>query len=469
MAGEEIFPSVELRVLRKDGSTIWIQAFNSTIEYQGRPAILNTSIDITERKLAEEEICRHAARMAVLTEISRVLAVASQDVQAVLDTIVRQAAEVIGDSGTIHLLSSDERSLRVVAFYHVEPEVKALMERLHTTVHLPTSQEWIAHLLRTSQPVFIPIVTQAQLRLSSLHANYVTLYEPVPLHSLLIVPLRVQGRVIGTLTAARNTPGRPYTSDDQVFLQDLADHAALTLYNARLFEQVRDAHEQMRALSHRLLNVQEDERRHLARELHDEIGQTLTGPKLLLDTSTRLPQAMLKSRIDEAQALVDQLMEQVEELSLDLHPPMLDELGLLPTLLAHFDRYTHQTHIQVMFKQNGLDSRHFRPELETTVYRLIQEALTNVARHAGVQEVTVRLWVGHDTLGVEVEDHGVGFDPQATGVSMGLPGMRERAALLGGQLTIESAPGSGTQITAELPLESSPERSYAHDYHPAGG
>ena len=101
--------------------------------------------------------------------------------------------------------------------------------------------------------------------------------------------------------------------------------------------------------------------------------------------------------------------------------------------------------------------------------RIIQEALTNVARHAGVGEVTVRLWVGQDTLGLEIEDRGTGFDPLAVGVSTGLSGMRERVVLVGGQLTIESSPGSGTFITAELPLPVPPERSDAYDDDRLGG
>jgi signal transduction histidine kinase len=101
--------------------------------------------------------------------------------------------------------------------------------------------------------------------------------------------------------------------------------------------------------------------------------------------------------------------------------------------------------------------------METTIFRLIQEALTNVARHAGVGAVTVRLWVNQDSLGVEIEDQGAGFDPLFWKASTGLSGMRERVALLGGQLTIESALGSGTTITAELPMPDSAQRSDVDD------
>ncbi len=170
--------------------------------------------------------------------------------------------------------------------------------------------------------------------------------------------------------------------------------------------------------------------------------------------STRLPADEVTASLGEAQALVNELMALVRDLSLDLRPAMLDDLGLLPTLLWHFERYTAQTSVCVTFKHSGLEGR-FAPEVETAAYRIVQEALTNVARHAGVSEVTVRLWADQDTLGVQIEDQGTGFDPEAAlaaSATTGLAGMRERAVLLGGQLTVESAPGAGTHVTAELPL-----------------
>jgi signal transduction histidine kinase len=111
--------------------------------------------------------------------------------------------------------------------------------------------------------------------------------------------------------------------------------------------------------------------------------------------------------------------------------------------------------VRVTFKHTGLEGRRFAPEVETAAYRIVQEALTNVARHAGVSEVTVQLWTDQDTLSVQIEDRGTGFDPeaaQASGNTTGLTGMRERAVLLGGRLTVESAPAAGTHVTAELPL-----------------
>lgn len=218
--------------------------------------------------------------------------------------------------------------------------------------------------------------------------------------------------------------------------------------------QLLDYAERLRTLSRRLLEVQEAERRHLARELHDEVGQLLTGLKLTMELAARLPPSEFQAGLAEARAMVRDLTAHVRDLSLRLRPTMLDDLGLLPALLWHFQRYTAQTRVRVAFEHRGAERR-FPPEVETAAYRLVQEALTNVARHAGVSEVTVRVWLDRNQLCVQVEDRGAGFDLQAVrnaGTSGGISGMEERAALLDGVLTIESAQGKGTRLTVELPV-----------------
>lgn len=228
----------------------------------------------------------------------------------------------------------------------------------------------------------------------------------------------------------------------------------------RLFERVRSGRERLRALSRRLLEAQENERRHLARELHDEVGQILTGLKLTLEISTRGCTDEAKASLGKAQELVNDLMVRVRELSLGLRPTMLDDIGLLPALLWHFERYTAQTQVRAVFEQAGL-ARRFAPEIETAAYRIVQEALTNVARHAGVNEVTVSCWSDPGVLRVQIQDRGAGFDPEAAlavNTTGGLAGMRERAELLGGHLALESAPGKGARVIVELPLSDRLER-----------
>ena len=211
-------------------------------------------------------------------------------------------------------------------------------------------------------------------------------------------------------------------------------------------EALEQSRRRLRALSRRLVDLQEAERRHLARELHDDVGQSLTGLKLMLETDSR-------GACKGALAAVNDVLGRVRDISMGLRPPMLDDLGLVPALLWLFERFSSQAQLRVDFQHAGV-SRRFSGGIEIAVFRIVQESLTNVARHAGVSEVAVRLWKGAERLGVRVEDRGRGFDPDAAlmGASIGLAGMRERAESLGGQLTVESAPGSGARLSVELPL-----------------
>lgn len=241
-------------------------------------------------------------------------------------------------------------------------------------------------------------------------------------------------------------------------LADLTERKQAEVERNRLFAEVEAARSRMQSLSKQLVAVQEAERRRIARELHDEIGQGLTALRLNLEMSARLSGDAARASLEEAKLRVDELLGRVRELSLNLRPGLLDDLGLLPALHWHFDRYFAQTRVVVTFMHSGLDGRRFCSEVETAAYRFIQEALTNVARHAGVQEATVRVWVQGDTLAVQVEDRGTGFDAEAAlqaGTTAGLSGMRERVDLLGGRFCLESMPGKGTRLTAELPLTDS--------------
>lgn len=274
------------------------------------------------------------------------------------------------------------------------------------------------------------------------------------IRSWLGVPLVARGRVIGLYSMDKHEP-RFFTAEHRQRAEMLTAQAAVAIDNAQLYATVHSREEQLRALSHRLVQVQEAERRLIARELHDEIGQMLTGLKLLLGTAVRLPPEKVGAGLAQAQELLNDLMGRVRHLSLDLRPAMLDDLGLLHALFWHFERYTQQTGIAVNFTHTGIEGRRFAPEVETAGYRLIQEALTNGARYAEVKEVNVHVWASGEMLAVQVEDRGRGFDPEeaaASGRSSGLAGMRERAELLGGRLTIDSVPGAGTSLTANLPL-----------------
>jgi PAS domain S-box-containing protein len=215
---------------------------------------------------------------------------------------------------------------------------------------------------------------------------------------------------------------------------------------------------QMHALSVRLVHAQEDERRALAHELHDEIGQLLTGLNMVLEAGTTETAQEIRARLHSAQQVVISLTSQVRQLSLNLRPSMLDDLGLVPTLHWHIRRYREQTHIAVDFKHREL-SGPIPPHIAIVAYRIVQEALTNVARYAQVATVAVQVWQSHGTLTLTIEDEGCGFDVTAVlqaHRSVGLVGIRERVVLLGGAFSIDAAPGEGTRLFVALPLGQEP-------------
>ncbi len=216
-------------------------------------------------------------------------------------------------------------------------------------------------------------------------------------------------------------------------------------------EELSKKHAELRALSLKILEAQENERRLVAMELHDEVGQMLTGLKLILGRKQENPAKI----IEDARAVADELLKRVREMSLNLRPSALDDLGLYAALNDMFKRFTKQTNISVIHKINPLCERRFDKVIETTIFRVTQEALTNAARHSGASEVEVSLSFNNEHVWLGVEDKGKGFNPSEINLesSTGISGMTERVNLAGGRLNIQSAPGRGTQILAEFALD----------------
>lgn len=213
-----------------------------------------------------------------------------------------------------------------------------------------------------------------------------------------------------------------------------------------------------RTLSARLLSVQEQERQHIARELHDEIGQSLTALKITLQSLGTRPETQpFREQIEIAVGIADGALTQARQMSLDLRPPQLDDLGLAAAIRWNIERQSQLASIPADFRSANVPSQ--LPEaVAIACYRISQEAITNSVKHAGAKRLAVELRGEGKTLHLEISDDGIGFDPgvlQASGragSSMGIIGMRERATLAGGRLEIHSAPGMGCRVVASFPL-----------------
>jgi signal transduction histidine kinase len=267
--------------------------------------------------------------------------------------------------------------------------------------------------------------------------------------------LHHQEQFLGTLAIFTSDERREFTEEELNFLRGLADHASLAITNIRLFEGLRDSRFRLQVISRHLVDVQESERRSMARELHDQVGQMLTGLQFSLERGKRKSSDEALSAFEDAQAIVKDLIKQVRNLSLSLLPSMLEDMGLLPTLNWYFEQYANQMGIQIDFSEDGLEEQRLPKNTEITAYRIIQEGLTNIARHAQVREAIVDLKLEGFILHILISDRGKGFDPDKTisgQRTFGLLGMRERVTLNGGKFKINAAPGKGTQLITQLPL-----------------
>lgn len=215
-----------------------------------------------------------------------------------------------------------------------------------------------------------------------------------------------------------------------------------------------EANERLRVLSRRLMEIQETERRAIARDLHDEVGQALTAIRLNLQEIRDAPksQSVEKEVVDSLQVL-DQVLRHVRSLALDLRPSLLDELGLVPALRWYVTKQAERAGWEMDFQAEGMTTR-LPPDVEVACFRLTQEALTNVVRHAAAHLVEVRLRAKRGELVLSIRDDGVGFDPQQlradprTQTTVGLSGMEERVRLVGGQFAVSSAHKQGTEVRA---------------------
>jgi two-component system sensor histidine kinase DegS len=270
--------------------------------------------------------------------------------------------------------------------------------------------------------------------------------------SVLAVPIATSGRVFGVLGIVTLTDRRDFSERDVSVLSGVARQAAVAIENARLYEA-------MRSYTRQILTAQEEERKRIARELHDDTAQGLVALSRQLDgllSATEDDPARVQQRLRDLRQLTAQISQDVRRFSQDLRPSTIDDLGLLPTLEALTTRMSQDDHVEVHLEVKG-ERRRLSPEVELVLFRIAQEALTNVRKHSGATRVSTTVEFGDSVVRVTVADNGRGFTvPERTGDlvetgKLGLTGMLERAHLAGGTVSVHSEPGQGTTVVAEIP------------------
>ncbi len=396
------------------------------------------------RKEAEKQARESATYAQALVRIAQRLST-QLDLNSLLNIICREAAQVL-----VSMLVKD------CNIYLYDEDQDAFIKSAD-------------HILYGDPPDFYPIIPRDiylswinQYGLTILvsdkdnleNISEITLPGNYTIHTYLNVSMWNDGELIGFLELLSEKVNDLPKEREITLIQAIASQATSAIVNARLFEDITNARNRLQNISQKLVKVQEEQRRQLARELHDELGGMLTSLRINLDMiplDTNQPQSQA---LGQARNLTDKLVEEVRELSLNLRPILLDDLGLLPALISLIEKYQQNTNISVDFKHYGINKR-FPSEIETTAFRTIQEALTNTARHANVDRVTVRAWLEKDILKIQIKDEGKGFllgKRDFSHLTSGLSGMRERVKMVQGFFEIETAPGEGTCITEELPI-----------------
>jgi two-component system sensor histidine kinase UhpB len=308
--------------------------------------------------------------------------------------------------------------------------------------------------IQKREPLVVDDVSQSQL-INPAHVGSLNLT------ACLLIPLMAKGETIGVMGLNHSVGPRRFAARDIKIATGVANQLAIAIENTNLFSEVSAHKTALQRLSMRLTNVLEEERARISRELHDGIGQVLSGMLIGLDVlEEKVPSSLtiLQRGLRQIKMLTEKTLDDLRRLSHDLRPSLLDDLGLLDALqwLADYLSERCGWTMQVIV---DADFPRLLPEMETALFRISQEALNNIKTHAGASRVTIHLTQTGDVVQLQIEDNGRGFDPMALAGhrqperGIGLLSMRERATALGGQLFIESEMGTGTRINVTMPLQ----------------
>lgn len=474
----------ELIQRTRDGTQVYILSrWALQRDAEGEPiAFLEINRDVTPRRQAELDLARRAedlarangeidrgqrelaAMNAGMTSISQ-----SLDLPQVLQNIVNSAREIV-QARYAALGVSDSRG-RITEFITsgITSEQRAAIGPL------PQGHGLLGTLIKDGTPLRARNIAEDP-RSHGFPPNH------PPMTSLLGVPIVSQGRPVGDLYVTDKLGADEFGEDDQNLLTVFAGHAAVAIEKAQLYEDVRAARDQLRDWNRRLeakvaertweierisreittrvLKAQENERERIARELHDETSQSLS--RLLIDLDLikpYLPQhGLVSTGVDRLEQGLRRTLDEVRALSHDLRPAILQDFGLVAAIQTYADDWLQTFNLPIRVDVEAATDDRLPSDVEIAVFRVAQEALMNAGKYARARQIHVRLSITKEEVQLLVRDDGAGFDvetldgPTRQG-GLGLHGMRERAALLGGSLTIDTAPGHGTEITLVAPVQ----------------
>lgn len=434
----------ELTLVDRRGRKRILETAGTMIEYQGRHALAWFTRDITERKRSEEELRRRNRELLALNAVASAMST-PLPADEMLSRVLQQALDALELEVGWIVMMDENGGTRLVAGHGFSPQTGEAFA-------FPACR--CGDVLVDGKPVLIGSADEN----CALRKLPTAGERPLTCHAT--VPVPVRGRVAGVLTVA--AAGRVIVGEtDMALLEAVARQIGVVLENAGLWEELRSKEKVRGELLARVIGAQEDERQRIARELHDGLGQSLNALVLGLNTvSTVLSQApdTAPELLERLRVSASETVKDLQEVIYDLRPALLDDLGLCRALSWYTRERLGDRGVQVSL--DVPEDLRLAPEVETVLFRIAQEAVTNVIKHAFAENVEIVLGVEATRVRLGIEDDGVGFDPRpalaADGdrAGWGLLGIQERVTILGGDLLVESRPGSGTRLEVVLPLES---------------
>jgi signal transduction histidine kinase len=407
--------------------------------------IVELTRDVTQEKMIKDSLVRKNQQLAILNAVANTVN-QSLDLEIILGHALDQVLHLTGiDVGAIFLLDESLGSLDLLASRGLSEEAALQASQIGML------DGACGGVIERDQLVVVPDISQYRgRRAKSLMKE--------KLSTLVHVPLTSKGCTLGSMCVATRQK-RDFGSEEEELLTAIGNQIAVAIENARLYAEVQHKEHIRGELFKKAISAQEEERKRIARELHDNTSQSLTA--LLYATEEGLDMDSLnevKERLESMHDLTKSTLDGIHKLIFDLRPSMLDHLGLIPALRWFSQSRLEPKGIRVTIQEIP-ESRRLPSEVETALYRVIQEAIINITRHAAARNVGISINFWDDRVVVQVEDDGIGFDITQIALSadssrgLGLLGMEERLELLGGTLDINTMPGSGTSLHISVPLE----------------
>lgn len=402
--------------------------------------------DITEAKELESKIAKAHQDLLALNTIASV-ATQSLELDTVLNSALDKTLETMHwSTGGIMLLDEEGQTLS----YRVH---RGLSKRYIREMRLGLGEGIAGRVAKTGKAILVEDFS------TDTRAYHRDLIASEGLRAFACVPLPSKERVLGVINIASHQT-RKFSAEDMQFLGSIAVQIAIAIENAKLHQEVQHKEEIRGELLQDIFSIQEEERRRIARELHDETSQVLASLAASLEAASSMlsPESdKIRHRLKEAQAMSVNLLDEIHKIIYELRPSLLDDLGLVAAIRWLVDNNLGTVGISVSFTTTGKERR-LDPKLETTLFRVVQEAVNNIAKHAKAKKAEISLLFKKNTVRVRVKDDGRGFKTKEAMSSkdrprgLGLLGMKERVELRNGTLGIQSRPGGGTEINIEIPL-----------------